>query len=62
MGRGGVSTEVTVIIFNVRDFLNQVDVNRTIWELAAPDILSFTRRNGISINAGSDGCPERQWH
>ncbi len=55
--RGGISTEVTVIIFNVRDFLNGIDVNHTIWELMAPDIITFARNNDIPINFIFGGNP-----
>lgn len=55
--RGGISTEVTVIIFNVRDFLNRIDVNQTIWELTAPDIITFIRNNDLPINSKFDRTP-----
>ncbi len=52
---GSTLTNLTVLLLDIRDFLNQVGVRRAIWELMAPDIISFARRNEIPIQLQAGG-------
>lgn len=48
---GGVTYEVNVFIVSILDYLNQVGVSQSAWNLMAPDIISFAQRNQIALNS-----------
>ncbi|MEP7341028.1 MAG: GNAT family N-acyltransferase [Acidobacteriota bacterium] len=47
---GDVTHNLTVILFNIVDYLNQAGVSQAAWNLIAPDILTFADRNGIPVS------------
>ncbi len=47
---GDVTHNLTVILFDIVDYLNQVGVSQAAWSLIAPDILTFASHNGIPIS------------
>lgn len=46
----GVTHDLTIILLNVVDYLNQVNVSQAAWNLLAPDVIAFANRNNISFN------------
>lgn len=47
---GSITLDLTIILLNVVDYLNQVNVSQPSWNLLAPDVIAFANRNNLSFN------------